>query len=94
MGISPHAPYTVSPELLRRLIAESQQRGLPVAMHVAESREELEFLQTGTGPFQELLDERSMWDAEAVPRGIAAARLFAVAGRRAAGAGDSRQLSE
>ena len=26
-------------------------------------------LRDGTGPFQELLEERSMWDAEAIPRG-------------------------
>jgi cytosine/adenosine deaminase-related metal-dependent hydrolase len=38
-------------------------------MHVAESADELELLQDGTGPFQELLEERSMWDAVAIPRG-------------------------
>jgi cytosine/adenosine deaminase-related metal-dependent hydrolase len=68
-GISPHAPYTVSPYLLRELITLANQRELPVAMHLAESAEELEFLQSGSGPFQELLDERSMWDPDAVPRG-------------------------
>lgn len=69
IGISPHAPYTVSPDLLQRLVAESQRRNLPVAMHLAESREELELLARGTGPFQELLDERSMWDADAIAPG-------------------------
>jgi cytosine/adenosine deaminase-related metal-dependent hydrolase len=68
-GISPHAPYTVSPILLRQLVTLARTRNMPLAMHLAESREELAFLKTGTGPFQELLDERSMWDAEAVPRG-------------------------
>lgn len=68
-GISPHAPYTVSPGLVAKLVDVARGRGLPVAMHIAESREELEFLDRGTGPFQELLDERSMWDAEAIPRG-------------------------
>jgi cytosine/adenosine deaminase-related metal-dependent hydrolase len=38
-------------------------------MHVAESTEELQLLRDGTGPFQELLNERSMWDVEAIPRG-------------------------
>jgi cytosine/adenosine deaminase-related metal-dependent hydrolase len=69
LGISPHAPYTVSPRLLERLIAVAQQRDMPVAMHLAESAEELQFLRSGTGPFQELLDERSMWDPAAVPHG-------------------------
>lgn len=69
IGLSPHAPYTVSPKLLRRLVGLAKERDLLVAMHVAESAEELELLQSGTGPFQELLDERSMWDAEAIPHG-------------------------
>ena len=68
VGISPHAPYTVSPDLLRRLIVLASERQLPVAMHLAESAEELQLLRDGTGPFQELLDERSMWDATAIPR--------------------------
>ena len=68
IGLSPHAPYTVSPELLRELVRLAQEQNLPVAMHVAESADELELLATGTGPFQELLAERSMWDAAAIPR--------------------------
>jgi cytosine/adenosine deaminase-related metal-dependent hydrolase len=69
LGISPHAPYTVSHRLFQQLIALARERDLPVAMHLAESAEELEFLRDGTGPFQSLLAERSMWDADAVPRG-------------------------
>lgn len=68
IGISPHAPYTVSPNLLRRLISLAAERQIPVAMHIAESREELELLRTGTGLFQSLLEERSMWDGEAIPK--------------------------
>jgi cytosine/adenosine deaminase-related metal-dependent hydrolase len=69
MGLSPHAPYTVSPLLVQELIELARKRNLPVAMHLAESAEELEFLDTGTGPFQALLDVRSMWDPSAVPYG-------------------------
>jgi cytosine/adenosine deaminase-related metal-dependent hydrolase len=68
-GLSPHAPYTVSLELLRRLVDLAQARNLPVAMHLAESTEELAFLHSGQGGFQQLLEERSMWDQAAVPRG-------------------------
>ena len=46
-GVSPHAPYTVHPQLLERLVEESLQRQLPVAMHLAESPEELELLADG-----------------------------------------------
>lgn len=68
-GVSPHAPYTVHPRLLDRLIELATARGLPVAMHLAESPEELRFLRDGDGPFRELLEERSMWDDSAIPRG-------------------------
>jgi aminodeoxyfutalosine deaminase len=71
-GISPHAPYTVSPILLRALVTAAHRRNLPMAMHIAESREELQLLRDGTGPFHELLDERSMWDPEAIPHGSTA----------------------
>jgi aminodeoxyfutalosine deaminase len=69
IGISPHAPYTVSLELLSELVGLARKRQMPVAMHLAESADELELLRSGTGRFQELLDERSMWDDGAIPRG-------------------------
>jgi aminodeoxyfutalosine deaminase len=69
IGISPHAPYTVHPALLRNLVDIACERNLPTAMHLAESREELELLLSGTGAFQQLLADRSMWDSEAITRG-------------------------
>jgi cytosine/adenosine deaminase-related metal-dependent hydrolase len=69
LGLSPHAPYTVSPALLSSLVTLARKRNLSVAMHIAESTDELELLDCGTGRFQQLLDERSMWDATAIPRG-------------------------
>lgn len=68
-GISPHAPYTVHPNLLRRLVDLAGRHNLPVAMHLAESPEELQLLAHGTGLFQQLLDKRSMWDAGAIAPG-------------------------
>lgn len=69
VGLSPHAPYTVSPELLGELVDLARGEGLPVAMHLAESREELELIADGAGPFRDLLEVRSMWDPAAIPRG-------------------------
>jgi cytosine/adenosine deaminase-related metal-dependent hydrolase len=67
LGVSPHAPYTISPSLLRMLVMYAKRRNQPVAMHLAESEEELQLLDSGSGPFQELLGDRSMWDATAIP---------------------------
>ena len=68
-GLSPHAPYSVHPELVLGLVRLAAAHGLPVAMHLAESREELELLSTGGGPFRELLVELGAWDAAAIPHG-------------------------
>jgi cytosine/adenosine deaminase-related metal-dependent hydrolase len=69
VGLSPHAPYTVSPELVGKLIQLAVEHRLPVAMHLAESAEELELVSAGTGPFRDLLEARSMWDPQAIPVG-------------------------
>lgn len=69
LGISPHAPYSVSPPLIRELVSTASQRSMPVTMHLAESPEEIELLRDGKGPFQKLLEERGMWDLWAIPRG-------------------------
>jgi cytosine/adenosine deaminase-related metal-dependent hydrolase len=49
-GLAPHAAYSMSPGLLRRVIDEQRARGLPVTIHAAESREEAELFAHGTGP--------------------------------------------
>ena len=69
LGISPHAPYTVHPKLLVALAELSTERRVPLAMHLAESRDELRLLAHGDGPFRDLLEERSMWDESAIPHG-------------------------
>jgi len=45
-GVSPHAPYSVSPDVYRM----ANERGLPVVTHVAESDDELAYLLRGEGP--------------------------------------------
>jgi cytosine/adenosine deaminase-related metal-dependent hydrolase len=62
-ALSPHAPYTVQPRLLESLVELSQKFRVPLAMHLAESREELELLNLGSGPFREMLEAVGAWDA-------------------------------
>ena len=68
-GISPHAPYTVHPALLEQIVELAREKSLPVAMHLAESPEELQLITENAGPFRELLEERSMWDSEVFATG-------------------------
>jgi cytosine/adenosine deaminase-related metal-dependent hydrolase len=67
-GISPHAPYSVAATLAARLAREIAHRRLHVAMHLAESREEVELLATGSGPLRRLLEGLGAWDPAAPPR--------------------------
>jgi len=68
-GLSPHAPYTVHPDLFAALAALAAAKKVPLAIHLAESRDELELLATGGGPFRDLLMELGAWDAMAIPAG-------------------------
>jgi cytosine/adenosine deaminase-related metal-dependent hydrolase len=67
-GISPHAPYSVHPELFDRLVGVAKEAHAPIAFHLAETLEELDLLATGGGPFRELLIELGAWDETAIPR--------------------------
>ena len=51
-ALSPHAPYSTSADIYRQCVAS----GLSVCTHVAETKEELEFLSSGTGPFLDYLE--------------------------------------
>jgi 5-methylthioadenosine/S-adenosylhomocysteine deaminase len=60
LGISPHAPYTVSERLYRAVDDMARGAGLPVAMHLAESRAETQLVQEGSGPFADALRARGI----------------------------------
>lgn len=55
IGISPHAPYTVSADALQVVSRLARKQGLPLACHLAESGAELEFLADGTGDLAEFM---------------------------------------
>ncbi len=56
IGVSPHAPYTVSDPLFA-LVAHMRR---PFAIHVAESEEETALIRDGAGPFAVALRARGM----------------------------------
>lgn len=60
-GLSPHAPYTVSPAAYRRTVADAAGFAVPVCTHLAESQAEREFIATGTGPHRRLLERFGLW---------------------------------
>jgi aminodeoxyfutalosine deaminase len=68
-GLSPHAPYTVRPELFEAIVETAAEHDLPVAFHLAESREELSLLADGNGPLPDLMRGMGVWDDKAIPRG-------------------------
>ena len=61
--LGPHAPYSVSPALFGAI--RSVLKGDPFArssVHLGESQAEIQFLQEGTGPWRDLLEELGTWD--------------------------------
>jgi 5-methylthioadenosine/S-adenosylhomocysteine deaminase len=65
LGVSPHAPYTVSDRLYQAAAKFANSRQLPLAMHIAESAPEHDIVVNGAGDFAERWKRRGI---EAGPR--------------------------
>lgn len=63
-----HAPYSTSPSLFRE-IAARHEGPAPLAVHLAESNEEMAFLQSGRGPIRDMLEALEVWDEAWAPPG-------------------------
>ncbi|MDM8005011.1 MAG: amidohydrolase family protein [Phycisphaerae bacterium] len=71
-GLSPHAPYSTDACVYREAIGcVSGLSGIcrRLCTHLAETREEEQFLRDGTGPFRELLEQFGLWDGSYRPPG-------------------------
>jgi cytosine/adenosine deaminase-related metal-dependent hydrolase len=69
-GLSPHAPYSVSPDLMRAAAAATRN----LAIHCAEVPEEQQFLRQGTGAFADLLHRLGRMPKDFVAPGCGAVR--------------------
>ncbi len=60
--LSPHAPYSVHPDVLREAIVRTvPHRGRTLAIHLAETAAERELLETGGGEFRTFLEDVGVW---------------------------------
>lgn len=69
VGLSPHAPYTVPQRLFDQSVDLAGRLGAPVAIHLAETAAELEFLSRGAGELVEMMRSIGLWRAELHPAG-------------------------
>ncbi len=82
-GLSPHAPYTTSPDLYKLVRFCAEKYGMPFTTHLAESDEEMQMFAEGSGPLFDFLKSigrdmsdcgaktpiRHLLEADALPRG-------------------------
>jgi cytosine/adenosine deaminase-related metal-dependent hydrolase len=69
-GLAPHAPYSVSPDLFRAVADEAAAHSIPSSVHLAESREEVEFLMTGRGEIADTIKQLGAWNDAWSPPGV------------------------
>lgn len=70
-ALSPHASYSVAPELFHSLVKLAIDESVPLCIHLSETRAELELLATGTGELVEMLRHFGVWRDDLIPRGTA-----------------------
>ena len=60
-GLAPHAPYSLSPVALSTIFDAARQHNWPLTTHLAESLQESELLERGTGELLERLYPKVGW---------------------------------
>jgi cytosine/adenosine deaminase-related metal-dependent hydrolase len=73
VGISPHAPYTVSDALFAAAAGYAREAALPMAIHIAESELESALVERGEGEFADGLRKRGI---DVAPRAVSPVQLL------------------
>jgi cytosine/adenosine deaminase-related metal-dependent hydrolase len=79
--LAAHAPYSVAPSLLaalRRVLDHNPRARASV--HIAESREEVEFVRSAGGPWRALLEELGAWTPSFTAPGLSPVEYLDAAG--------------
>lgn len=62
VAATPHAPYSTTPGIMTALKQRADRLHHIYSLHVAESADEIELLQSGSGCFRSFLEERGAWE--------------------------------
>lgn len=100
-GLSPHAPYSTRPDLLRLASAAAAERGLTISTHLGESLEEFEMFASARGRFYDwIASQRNVADCgfgspvqHAARNGLLGRNFLAVHGNYLA-SGDAELLAQ
>lgn len=78
IGIAPHSPYSCHPQVYRAVGDLARLEGLPVATHVAGTREEYNFIKRGSSPMAFDVQQSGNWDETPwMPTGVSPMRYLA-----------------
>lgn len=69
---APHSPYSVSRELLKKIAADRSR----TSFHLAESRDEAQFLERGHPKMEKILKSLGKWNPGWKPPGLSPVRYF------------------
>ncbi|HJW76866.1 MAG TPA: amidohydrolase, partial [Thermoleophilia bacterium] len=71
VGVAPHATYTVSSRLYQAIARYCREAGVKLVSHVAESKDEVTFIRSGSGRFAHDFREKMGWERMLVqPYGV------------------------
>ncbi len=75
VGLAPHSPYSCHPKLFEAVAEAARERALPVAMHLAGSKDEHDFVKYGSSLLGQDYREASGWSSIGwLPTGVSPVR--------------------